>query len=321
MLSMFSALRLELAAIDAAVDQIRAALRDRDAELAILDATDVANAAPDPHAARRQPARPQAARRPGRRARRRQGALRRAPRRARRPLGLRATRAQRCGTSTIRAGRGELADECGHARTTRSAPQHAVAQLASCSPIHRRFARCTRAPRRSSSPGRETSRGRPAARRATGDALPGDSAAADRVEALVRSRAVPATPASERARSVPRRPRGALAARIRAQACRGRGRRSWPRHRGSDDGSPTRDLLAVAAPGSQRGDAQSRRDGDLTGSARRPRWRRRPRRQPRARGVDREQPGAARSGTDVAPREQRRETASPRRADETPTPP
>ena len=40
---MFSALRLELAAIDAAVDQVRAALRDRDAELAILDATDVAN--------------------------------------------------------------------------------------------------------------------------------------------------------------------------------------------------------------------------------------------------------------------------------------
>ena len=40
---MFSALRLELAAIDAAIDQVRAALRDRDAELAILDATDVAN--------------------------------------------------------------------------------------------------------------------------------------------------------------------------------------------------------------------------------------------------------------------------------------
>jgi hypothetical protein len=42
-LSMFSALRLELAAIDAAVDQVRAALRDRDAELALLDATDVAD--------------------------------------------------------------------------------------------------------------------------------------------------------------------------------------------------------------------------------------------------------------------------------------
>jgi hypothetical protein len=41
MLSMFSALRLELAAIDAAVDQVRAALRDRDAKLATLDATDV----------------------------------------------------------------------------------------------------------------------------------------------------------------------------------------------------------------------------------------------------------------------------------------
>ena len=40
---MFSALRLELAAIDAAVDQVRAALRDRDAELATLDATDVAH--------------------------------------------------------------------------------------------------------------------------------------------------------------------------------------------------------------------------------------------------------------------------------------
>ena len=40
---MFSALRLELAAIDAAVDQVRAALRDRDAELALVDATDVAN--------------------------------------------------------------------------------------------------------------------------------------------------------------------------------------------------------------------------------------------------------------------------------------
>ena len=44
MLSMFSALRLELAAIDAAVDQVLAALRDRDAELATMDATDVANA-------------------------------------------------------------------------------------------------------------------------------------------------------------------------------------------------------------------------------------------------------------------------------------
>jgi hypothetical protein len=40
---MFSAHRLELAAIDAALDQVRAALRDRDAEHAILDATDVAN--------------------------------------------------------------------------------------------------------------------------------------------------------------------------------------------------------------------------------------------------------------------------------------
>ena len=40
---MFSAHRLELAAIDAAIDQVRAALRDRDAEHAILDATDVAN--------------------------------------------------------------------------------------------------------------------------------------------------------------------------------------------------------------------------------------------------------------------------------------
>jgi len=40
---MFSALRLELAAIDAGIDQIRAALRDRDAELALLDTTDVAN--------------------------------------------------------------------------------------------------------------------------------------------------------------------------------------------------------------------------------------------------------------------------------------
>jgi hypothetical protein len=40
---MFSAHRLELAAIDAAFDQVRAALRDRDAEHAILDATDVGN--------------------------------------------------------------------------------------------------------------------------------------------------------------------------------------------------------------------------------------------------------------------------------------
>ena len=40
---MFSVLRLELAAVDAGIDQIRAALRDRDAELALLDATDVAN--------------------------------------------------------------------------------------------------------------------------------------------------------------------------------------------------------------------------------------------------------------------------------------
>jgi hypothetical protein len=40
---MFSAHRLELAAIDAAVEQVGAALRDRDAEHAILDATDVTN--------------------------------------------------------------------------------------------------------------------------------------------------------------------------------------------------------------------------------------------------------------------------------------
>ena len=41
---MFSALRLDLAAIDSAIDQVRAALRDSDAELALLDATDVADA-------------------------------------------------------------------------------------------------------------------------------------------------------------------------------------------------------------------------------------------------------------------------------------
>ena len=84
---MFSAHRLELAAIDAAIDQVRAALRDRDAEHAVLDATDVANTLQIlTLRAANQRGRKQLAALMAERPRRRR-ALRRAPRGARRPLG------------------------------------------------------------------------------------------------------------------------------------------------------------------------------------------------------------------------------------------